>query len=61
MRDAAVLGGETMPLHIYVTSSDVPLASLSGNGPLQWLGGVHPRFSQPIDLRGSSDAVEVAA
>ncbi|GAB7128695.1 hypothetical protein JCM19000A_32030 [Silvimonas sp. JCM 19000] len=61
VRDAAVLGGETMPLHIYVTSSDVPLASLSGNGPLQWLGGVHPRFSQPIDLRGSSDAVEVAA
>ncbi|KPC54450.1 hypothetical protein [Amantichitinum ursilacus] len=58
VRDAAVLGGETMPAQIYVSSSDIPLSSLSGQGPIQWLGGVHPRFSQPIDLRA---AVEVAA
>ena len=45
VREAAVLCGQFLPEHIYMTSSDQTLASIkSADFDFEWLGAVHPQF-----------------
>ncbi|MGL6041522.1 MAG: hypothetical protein ACRC01_10020, partial [Deefgea sp.] len=45
VREAAVLSGQFLPEHIYLTSSDVTLRSVkSADFDFEWLGAVHPQF-----------------
>ncbi|WP_027469153.1 hypothetical protein [Deefgea rivuli] len=45
VREAAVLSGQFLPEHIYLTSSDLTLKSVkSADFDFEWLGAVHPQF-----------------
>ncbi|QLG88196.1 hypothetical protein HQ393_08005 [Chitinibacter bivalviorum] len=45
VREAAVLAGQFLPEYVYVTSSDIQLASIkAADFDFEWLGPAHPQF-----------------
>jgi hypothetical protein len=45
VREAAVLSGQFLPEHIYLTSSDLALSSIkAADFDFEWLGAAHPQF-----------------